>query len=137
RTGGEGPGLGRCVATRTRAERVAPPVEGRFPVVIHHPGLGGVPDDNSVLFELLASHGYVVLSSAYPNYDAQGVGIGSDLHTSFRDLEFLSRYARELPFADADRLPAMGPSGGAVAPLARAPLPAPALPAFVAPGPGC
>src|SRR5262245_14391664 len=104
RTAAETAAFGRLLATKTTAVKDAPAAEGRFPVVIHHPGLGGVPDDSSVLCELLASHGYVVLCSAYPNPDAQGVLIGSDLHTSFRDLEFLSRAARELPFADADRL---------------------------------
>src|SRR5262249_43832655 len=62
-------------------------------------GLGGVADDNSVLFELLASHGYVVMSSAYQFQDADRVHIGSDLHTSFRDLEFLARFSHELPLA--------------------------------------
>lgn len=121
----------RLLATRTFAVKDAPPSEGRFPVVIHHPGLGGVPDDSSVLCELLASHGYVVMSSAYPNWYAEGVGIGSDLHTSFRDLEFLSRFARELPFADADWLGAMGHSWGAIAVLHWAALPDSSLRAFV------
>jgi dienelactone hydrolase len=131
RTPAETAAFERLLATRTIAVKDAPPAEGRFPVVLHHPGLGGVPDDSSVLCELLASHGYVVLSSAYPNYDAQGVGIGSDLHTSFRDLEFLSRFARELPSADADRLGAMGHSWGAIAVLHWAALPDSALRAFV------
>jgi tetratricopeptide (TPR) repeat protein len=131
RTPAETAAFERLLATKTFAVKDAPPAEGRFPVVLHHPGLGGVPDDSSVLCELLASHGYVVLSSAYPNYDAQGVGIGSDLHTSFRDLEFLSRAARELPFADADRLAAMGHSWGAIAVLHWAALPDSPLRAFV------
>ena len=54
-----------------------------------------------------------------------------DLHTSFRDLEFLSRYAHELPFADADRLGAMGHSWGAIAVLHWAALPDSPLRAFV------
>src|SRR5262245_4719155 len=131
RTPAETAAFERLLATRTFAVKDAPPAEGRFPVVINHAGLGGVADDNSVLFELLASHGYVVLSSAYPNYDAEGVGISSDLHTSFRDLEFLSRYARELKFADADRLGAMGHSWGAIAVLHWAALPDSPLRAFV------
>jgi dienelactone hydrolase len=131
RTPAETAAFERLLATRTFAVKDAPPAEGRFPVIIYHPGLGGVPDDNSVLFELLASHGYLVLSSAYPNYDAQGVRIGSDLHTSFRDMEFLSRAARELPSADADRLGAMGHSWGAIAVLHWAALPDSALRAFV------
>jgi hypothetical protein len=131
RTPAETAAFERLLATRTFAVKDAPPAEGRFPVVLHHPGLGGTPDDNSVLFELLASHGYVVLSSAYPNPDAYTVRIGSDLHTSFRDLEFLSRSAREFPFADADRLGAMGHSWGAIAVLHWAALPGSPLRAFV------
>jgi dienelactone hydrolase len=131
RTPAETAAFERLLATKTFAVKDAPPAEGRFPVVIYHPGLGGTPEDNSALFELLASHGFVVLSSAYPNPDADQVHIGSDLHTSFRDLEFLSRYARELPFADADRLAAMGHSWGAIAVLHWAALPGSSLRAFV------
>jgi hypothetical protein len=131
RTPAETAAFERLMATRTFAVKDARPAEGRFPVVLNHAGLNGVSDDNSVLFELLASHGYVVLSSAYQNYYAEGVGIGSDLHTSFRDLEFLSRYARGLPFADADRLGAMGHSWGAIAALHWAALPDSPLQAFV------
>lgn len=131
RTPAETAAFERLLATKTFAVKDAPPAEGRFPVVLNHAGLGGVADDNSVLFELLASHGYVVLASAYPNYYAEGVRIGSDLHTSFRDLEFLSRYARELKFADADRLGAMGHSWGATAVLHWAALPDSPLRALV------
>jgi dienelactone hydrolase len=131
RTPAETAAFERLLATKTVAVKDGPPAAGRFPVVLHHPGLGGVADDSSVLCELLASHGYVVLSSAYPNYDAQGVRIGSDLHTSFRDLEFLSRSARELPFADADRLGATGHTWGAIAVLHWAALPDSSLRAFV------
>jgi hypothetical protein len=131
RTPAETAAFERLLASRTFAIKDAPPAKGRFPVVLYHAGLNGVADDNSVLFELLASHGYVVLSSAYPNYYAEGVGISSDLHTSFRDLEFLSRYARGLPFADADRLGAMGHSWGAIAVLHWAALPDSPLRAFV------
>jgi hypothetical protein len=121
----------RLMATKTFAVKDAPPAEGRFPVVIHHPGLSGVADDSSVLCEMLASHGYVVLCSAYPNWYAEGVGISSDLHTSFRDMELLIRYARELPFADADRLGAMGHSWGAIAVLHWAALADSSLRAYV------
>jgi hypothetical protein len=131
RTPAETAAFERLLATRTIAIPDAAPADGRFPVVIYHPGLSGVPDDNSVLFELLASHGYVVLNSAYQNWFAEGVGIGSDLHTSFRDMEFLFRYARELPFADADVIGAMGHSWGAIAILHWAALPDSSLRAFV------
>jgi tetratricopeptide (TPR) repeat protein len=108
----------RLLAAKTLAVKDAPAAEGRFPVVIYHPGLGGTYEDNSVMFEYLASHGYVVLSSAYPSATATEMNIDWDLTRSFRDMEFLSRYACGLPYADADRLAAMGHSFGGQAVLA-------------------
>jgi hypothetical protein len=131
RSAAESAAFARLLATRTLAIKDATSAEGGFPVVIYHPGLGGTHEDNSVLFELLASHGYVVLSSAYPSPDAESVRIGSDLHCSFRDMEFLARFARELPFVDADRLGAMRHSWGAIAVLHWAALPQSSLRAFV------
>jgi dienelactone hydrolase len=91
---------------------------GRFPVVIHHPGLGGTFDDNAVACEFLASHGYVVLSSAYQAADSSMLNIDGDLATSLEDLAFVLRYAATLPFADVSRVAAMGHSYGAQAMLA-------------------
>jgi pimeloyl-ACP methyl ester carboxylesterase len=106
------------LTTTAYAVKDAPAAEARFPVVVYHPGLGGSYEDNSVLFEYLASHGYVVLSSAYPKADASVMNIDWDLRRSFRDMEFLARYACALPFADARLLAAMGHSYGAQAALA-------------------
>src|ERR1039457_5681329 len=91
---------------------------GRFPVVIHHPGLGGTFDDNAVACEFLASHGYVVLSSAYQAADSSMLNIDGDLATSLEDLVFVLRYAATLPFADVSRVAAMGHGYGAQAVLA-------------------
>ncbi len=90
---------------------------GRFPVVIYHPGLGGTFDDNAVAAEYLASHGYVVISSAYESADSSVLNINGDLSTSFDDLSFLLRYASTLPFADISKVAAMGHSYGAQAVL--------------------
>jgi tetratricopeptide (TPR) repeat protein len=95
-----------------------PAAAGRFPVVIHHPELGGTFDDNSVACEYLASHGYVVLSSAYQAADAGSLRIDGDLGTSLDDLSFLVRYAATLPFADVSRVAAMGHGFGGQAMLA-------------------
>jgi tetratricopeptide (TPR) repeat protein len=108
----------RLLALRTYAVKDTPAVPDRFPVVIDHPGLGGTYEDNSVLFEYLASHGYVVLSSAYPKADASLLNIDWNLARSFRDMEFLVHHARSLPFADVDCLAVMGHSYGAQAALA-------------------
>src|SRR5205823_5961260 len=92
--------------------------DGRFPVIVYHAGLEGSYEDNSVLCELLASHGYVVLSSAYHNADSTDTAIGWDLSTTFADNGVVMRFAATLPFADLSRLAAVGHSFGAQASLA-------------------
>jgi pimeloyl-ACP methyl ester carboxylesterase len=108
----------RLLATRTFAANNAPEASGQFPVILYHPGAAGTYEDNSVLFEYLASHGYIVVSSAYPDPDAHSVLIGGDIAGSFADLDFLATVARTLPNADADRLGVMGHSYGAWASFA-------------------
>jgi hypothetical protein len=130
-TPAEAAAFDRLLATKTFAVKDAPAADGRFPVVIYHPGLNGTHEDNSALFEYLASHGYVVLSSVYPDGDAYSVQCGGQMVSSFRDMEFLARHARGLPFADADRLGAMGHSYGAWAIFAWAAEPQSSLRAFI------
>ena len=105
------------LATPVFATGNVPAAPGRFPVVIHHPGLGGTFDDNAVACEYLASHGYVVLSSAYQAADSGSLNIDGDLWTSLEDLNFLLRYAATLPFADVSKVAAMGHGYGAQAML--------------------
>ena len=105
------------LATPVYATLNVPPAAGKFPIVIYHPGLGGTFEDNAVVCEYLASHGYVVLSSAYQAADSSNLNINGDLDTSFDDLSFLLRYASTLPFADSSRVAAMGHSYGAQAML--------------------
>lgn len=96
------------------ASREAAPEEGKFPVVLYHPGAEGTFDENSILFERLASHGYVVISSAYQSTDPQQLGnnIGS-FEEQIADLTFLQHYGAALPFADPEKTVAIGHSIGA------------------------
>ena len=103
----------QLLSTKTFAVKNAPAASGKFPVILYHPGTGGTYEDNSALFEYLASHGYIVLSSPYPDPDASSVLISGDIAGSFADLDFLAAFARTLPNADADRLGVMGHSYGA------------------------
>ncbi|MFI7241723.1 alpha/beta hydrolase family protein [Streptomyces qinglanensis] len=59
---------------RTRAVADAPVAhgDGRFPVVLFSPGLGGVRTQNSAWAQELASHGYVVAALDHP-YDSAAV----------------------------------------------------------------
>src|ERR1039457_3519904 len=85
------------LATPVYASVNVAPAAGKFPVVIYHPGLSGTFDDNAVVYEYLASHGYVVLSSAYQAADSSMLNINGDLATSLDDLNFVLRYAATLP----------------------------------------
>ncbi|MEU4563233.1 hypothetical protein AB0F72_33050 [Actinoplanes sp. NPDC023936] len=57
---------------RTHAVAGAAPADGRFPVVLFSPGLGGVRTQNTAWAEDLASRGYVVAGVDHP-YDSAAV----------------------------------------------------------------
>jgi dienelactone hydrolase len=98
----------------TLARRDAAPAAGRFPVLLYHSGAAGSYEDNSVLCEYLASHGYVVMTSAFPYSDGQHVSNNyGGPKNSWSDLTFLLAHARTLGFADADNAGAFGHSMGA------------------------
>lgn len=122
--------LEALLATPTAAARGAAPVNGRFPIVIYHSGHGSSYEDNAVLCEYLASHGYVVLGSAFQAGD--GEGLGTDTRDgSTADLDELIRFARTLPNADWRRIGLVGHSGGAQHALLYAARPGSAVDAFV------
>ena len=108
------PHLVKLLDTPTAAHEDARPAHGRFPVVLYHPGAGGSYEENSLLFEYLATHGYVVVSSAFQSQfpDSIGNNIGG-IARSAPDLEFLSREAARWSFADTERLAVIGHSAGA------------------------
>lgn len=118
------------LGTRTACVRDALPSAGRAPVVLYHSGYGSSFEDDSVLCERLAAHGYVVLGSAYLRADGSSFNIdGSD--GSQADLDELLRFAAELSFADTSHVAMAGHSGGAHATLERAARPHTALDACV------
>jgi len=103
----------RLLATRTFAVKDAPAASGKFPVLLYHPGSSGTYEDNSALFEYLASRGYIVVSSVFPDPDGTSILVAGDISASFADLDFLAGFARAMPNADVDRLAVMGHSYGA------------------------
>ncbi len=105
----------RLFAMRTSATFDAPPSKGQFPVVIYNPGEDGGYEEDFVLFEYLAAHGYVVLSTSY---HCPGPGVIGDCGgaADMRDMYFLYRFATLLGNTDAPHVAAMGHgSGGAAA----------------------
>jgi predicted dienelactone hydrolase len=102
--------------TPTPCVRDAPAAEGQFPLVVYHAGAGSTFDDNSVLCEFLASHGYVVFGSAFQEPSGESFNVDGK-HTSARDMQFLIGYAKQLPNVDWQHVGVIGHSAGAHATL--------------------
>lgn len=99
--------------TKTAAYRnISFPATGKFPLVIYHSGAGSSYDDNSVLCEFLASHGYVVVGSAFQKANGSTLSVDAG-EGSFNDIDFLIRESGKLGFIDTTVTALMGHSLGA------------------------
>ena len=106
----------RDIARPQLAVRDARPEGGRFPVVIYAPSYSSYAIENTDLCELLASHGYIVLSS--PSLGAHTRSMTTDLEgveAQAADISFLIGYAATLPQADTGKVAAVGFSWGGLA----------------------
>jgi len=106
--------LEQFLDTPTASIRNAPPKEGKFPLVIYHSGNGSSFEDNAVLCEFLASHGYVVFGSAFQ--EPSGASFNVD-NGNIRDFEYLIGYAHQLSNVDWNHIGVIGHSAGAHAVL--------------------
>ena len=109
--------VAQLLATPTAAVRDARPAEGRFPLVVYAPGLGGTPLTHTPVAEYLASHGYVVAMS--PSQGDSPAGMPFDVagqEQQIRDIEFTIGALREQPNVDPWQIGLVGFSfgGGAV-----------------------
>jgi dienelactone hydrolase len=101
-------------AVRTMARRDVPTAAGRFPLIVHSLGLGDYQLEQTILFEYLASHGYVVATvpqvGAAPwdrsSFDAASV------ETQAADVAFVLDLLRRAEYVDAARLAITGHSMG-------------------------
>ena len=95
----------------------AQPINDKFPLVIYHPGLGGTLNDNTVLCEFLASHGFVVVSGAFHSNNYETVSLNWDIERSTKDISFMLNVIKELPYINFAKIAAVGHSFGAQAVL--------------------
>jgi hypothetical protein len=114
---GDPTAVNRFLAMRTGATFDAPPAKGQFPVIIYCPG--GSYEEDFVLFEYLASNGYVVLSTS-DHSDNPAAPWSINERTLRLDLYFLQRFAALLGNADASHVASMGYGYGAANALAWA-----------------
>lgn len=95
----------------------ADPVVGDFPVLIYSPGLGGSFYENSVLFEYLASHGYIVFSMPSNGRDFNMTFDLEGLVSAVEDIIWTRNYVENAKssFTKSDRIGLIGYSWGGLA----------------------
>ncbi len=100
---------------KTNAIMNAKPVEGSFPVIIYGPSFSSHSFENSVLFEFLASYGYIVVSSPCMGQNSRAMTMdqfGIDAQTD--DMQFLISFAQSIPGTNMVKLAVMGFSWGGI-----------------------
>lgn len=111
--------LSAWLASPAGCRSPAEPLPGPFPLVVFHSGAASSYEDDARFCVRLASHGYVVLGSAYPEGDGTSLDTDGGA-TSVADIECLVRHAATLPFVDTAHVALIGHSLGAQACLRAA-----------------
>ncbi len=89
-------------------------LDGTFPVIVYAASYQNSSIENFALFEFLASHGFVVISSPSRGTDTRWLegGTTKDMETQSRDVEFLLKEIHKNESIDFDRIVLMGFSFG-------------------------
>ncbi|MBQ5949292.1 CocE/NonD family hydrolase [Massilia sp. ST3] len=115
------PAGARALTRPMWAMRDAPAQAGKFPVVIYAPSYSATAAENADLCEYLASHGYIVLSSASQGARQRAMTVDVEgLETQAADIGWLIAQAGAMPNADTGRLAVAGFSWGGLANLVAA-----------------
>lgn len=104
------------LSTTVRAKFNLTPVKGKFPCILYHHGAQSLPFDNNVFCELMASYGYIVVSSTYNLPDERFGGLTTSTDNRFddvTDIDFIVNFVKQVPSVDKTRLVAVGHSWGA------------------------
>lgn len=111
----DGQALHTVMTTATTARRDAPPADGRFPLILHSLGLNNYQQENTVLWEYLASHGFVVgvIPHLGPDPSRRRLTVTlADLEIQKRDLGFALAQLVRTGCVDATRVGLIGYSWG-------------------------
>ena len=111
----------RLLATEVAARLDAAPATGPHPILLHSLGLGDFQQESTVLWEYLASHGYVVAVVPQVGPAASDSGLdfeASDLQVQVSDLAFaLSQVERTGVVGEGADIGVIGHSSGGIAAL--------------------
>lgn len=107
-------------ALPTAAHLDIPAAQGSFPLVMHSLGRNDYQAESTVLWEYLASHGYVVATVPQLGPDPLNNGLSftlADLDLQLGDLAFTLNELRRFPNIDKERVVLMGHSSGGLVAL--------------------
>ena len=103
----------KLLGSNTSVVKNAPARDGTFPLIIYASSFTSSPAENSLLFEYISSHGYIIAAipcvgphSPSMSIDAKG------LDAQMRDLEFVLHFMRAYPGVTCDNVGTMGFSWG-------------------------
>ncbi len=110
--------LDGILAREMLARRDAAPAKGPFPFILYAPSINADPYENAVLFEYLASFGYVVAAAPSVGLNEPEVSIdGAGARAQIGDLAFVFGRMCQEPWVDQRHLGVLGFSwGGMTAP---------------------
>ena len=107
------------MATSTAACRDIKPAKGPFPLILYATGIGDFQQESTVLWEYLASHGYIVAVVPQFGPDINHFNLPYSLEglsLQVQDAAFALSKLVHLPYVDEDRIGTIGHSyGGLVA----------------------
>jgi len=105
------------LSEKVNAFHTSSPLDGKFPVIIYAPSYQASSIENFALFEYLASHGFVVISSPSRGADTRWLegGTAKDIETQSRDAEFLLKEIQTYKYMESDKVALMGFSFGGLA----------------------
>jgi dienelactone hydrolase len=105
--------LDAILGQRMRARLDAPPATGRYPLILYAPSINADPYENVMMFEYLASFGYVV--AAAPSMGLQEAEVSRDragARAQIGDLAFVLGFACGEPCVDQEHMGVLGFSWG-------------------------
>jgi dienelactone hydrolase len=105
----------------TASTRDAIDQAGRFPVIIYAPSVNSPAFENIEIYEYLASHGYVVITTPSMGVSSRHMTVDSaGVNAEVQDISFLIDFAKKLPNANLSELAVIGYSWGGTAALVAA-----------------